>query len=407
MPTYYNTRTTPYRPWDIYTPALLYGTLLLSLLFRKKDGGDLLDAANMPGFLTPFLTYSLHFAIVLVAIIVVRNISTNKLKLPKPYIILYLFSIFFYNLRVFDASEMLRSFVGSALPLLMLIAISNKINIEKQSEILRNSLAVCFAGFTLINTSLLILGYGYHGFRFSGITFHPNQLGLAAGLASIFFTASIFTTKSLIHKQILTILLLLSAALLLASGSRGALLATTLGIIFHLVVERKILPIIIILAICLLTTGALSILDPDNLSFLQSRLVDSNDNRSEVWSRMISGFLQSPIIGMGLDAVGSESSILKALSVGGLICGFPVALMTFKLLSSSIQYFFNKMKNKEDSVYYCLLGCILVASLLDGYLFEMFGFTTTLLLIVLAYTSRKPRRRKPTTAFNSTSIQNI
>lgn len=370
---------------EVYFPALLYGCLLLLLLFRKKDDGPFSDSANMPSIIAPLLIYSLYLAIILIIIISAKTIAKKILKPPPFYIFAYIFSIFFYNARVFDTSDIPRSLVGLTLPLLILIILSNNATNGIQSLIYRKSLTFCFAVFSGVNVALLASGFGFHGFRFSGITFHPNQLGLVACLACVFFIANTFSSKHLVIRIISAGFLLASGVLLVASGSRGALLATVTGAIFYLAVERKLLPLIVVLAIGLLTLSILTIISPENLSFAQSRITDSGDNRSDVWLQMFSAFIESPLIGMGPDAMGSESSILKALAVGGIICGLPVIWMTIKIIKIPIYYFFDSRKIKDDSVYYSLIVCIFVASMLDGYLFEKLGFTSLLLLMTLSF----------------------
>lgn len=380
--------------WQIHLPALMYGSLLLLLLFRKKDDGNTGNTASMPSIIAPLLNYSLHISIILIGIMVLKTLSSRKLKLPPYYVIAYMFSIFFYNIRVFDTNDISRSLVGVFLPPLTLLLVSGSKNRDIQPLILREALTFCFASFSIINVILLILGFGYHGFRFSGVTFHPNQMGLVACLSSIYFIANTFNSPSL-KARILNIgLLLLSGILLLASGSRGALLAATLGALFYLLIERKFFPIIITSVIAALTLSILSIISPENLSTSQSRMADGGDNRSDVWSEMFWAFINSPIIGMGPDAVGSESSILKAMAVGGIICGIPVLIMTLKIIKKSFKYFFNTYKNKSNSVYYSLLTCILIASLLDAYLFEKFGFTSLLLLLILCIIVDPPKNKK-------------
>lgn len=385
---------------SITIQTILYGALLTFLLIRKKaedPSALILDTAKMPSYLTPLLNNSLYISIAIMVSISFFRVASKKIAPPSKYILIYLFAILTYNIRLFDSSEPATSLAGVAIPFLMLITATPPSKRISGNALLENSLILCFSALTLVNSLLLFLGYGYHGFRFSGVSFHPNQLGIASGISTIFFISILTSTKNkTINKSLFTVLLSLSLILLISSGSRGAIAATALGLAALLIFTRKIKALIIVLIAGPMAYSLISALFPENATYLNSRITDTGDNRSEVWNKMLSGFMESPLIGLGADSIGSENSILKAFSVGGILCGIPILIFTIKIAKEVISYQLKSQKSKEHAKYYAILVAIITASLIDGYLFERVGFIGLLTALIFTFSIERNQQNSST-----------
>ena len=258
---------------------------------------------------------------------------------------------------------------------------------ENRSYIALGMLIFCVA-FAAINVYILSTGAGFfnESARFSGISYHPNQFGAIAAISTLMTIAfgPIFFSGKLAGIMI-GLVAAANLFLTLASGSRGALLSVALGFTF-IAICKKINPIFLgMCAILSVVVYQLFALLTESSGEIIDRLQSTGDNRSEVFSRLLQSFLENPLYGAGSNADGSENAILKALAIGGLVCGIPmacfIATRIWLVLVALTAYI--RLPAVRPSTFSPDIGSdaiifsVLASSMADGYLFEKFGFAHT------------------------------
>src|SRR5690606_26700440 len=173
--------------------ALFYGMALFFLLARRSESDSSIFLPSLPQFLLQFTGISLYLCGVSLVIVSAIIFVSGKVRMPALILLIYVAGLSFYNIRIFDSEAAGLSLIGIFLPYLMLFSVSPScvsVGLDCSHDIVFRSLSICFGIFVILNMSLLLMGYGYYGFlssRYSGITFHPNQFGMAASLGFLFF----------------------------------------------------------------------------------------------------------------------------------------------------------------------------------------------------------------------------
>lgn len=173
--------------------------------------------------------------------------------------------------------------------------------------------------------------------RAAGIAFHPNALGYACALlipVSIYLAV---ISRRQVHKYFCIASLGLLIAALLASGSRGSVLAMSLGLLvwipspLALRITRGHAKGLVLLGVGLLTVTLMWLLfgeellkEPTSaLSRLLAQLDDtrrSNDQRTEALAYGLSEFWSAPVFGNGFTNIRRmHNAVVQMLYCGGVI----------------------------------------------------------------------------------------
>lgn len=189
-----------------------------------------------------------------------------------------------------------------------------------------------FTGLTAVGSALT--GSSFAG-RPSGLTVHPNHLGMASAMAlpvAVFFAARAFPRVGAQLGYWAAVALLASGVLI--SGSRAALLGAMAGLVVFAFLRRRLVGAAVILA----GIGALLLIMNSDIiahgqlpsgssAFLAlERLTndvstgDSNALRLQYYSDALSQFANDPLTGIGFNVVRNAHDIyLQLLAAGGLI----------------------------------------------------------------------------------------
>jgi hypothetical protein len=379
---------------ELFESMFITSTLFFLYLRLSDQSGTDEDTAThwVFSFIAP---YALLLAAGGLLVLCIFRLFAKKQIMLKGILLPYLFSLLMFILRVFDLDQLIQSFAGLIVVFMFFLLTASFKNAQRQLSYFCSVERGFFLFIILLAVTTLFLyaqGLGFYnqGFRFSGLSFHPNQFGLicALGLIYLFGVAQESGLKK--TKKFNTIsLIAVMAFFLLASGSRGGVLAATVGLLFVAIgVGFRFRQIIIVTLVIPLAYVSYSFFaEQSDLVF--SRFTENTNNRSEVFEVMFSDFLSSPLIGLGIDAAGSENSYLKALAIGGLMCGLPLIYFAFRLgfvLVKNLKFMLKQTNPLQERQlkFSAMMASILVASMFDGYLFEKFGFTTFLLIIILS-----------------------
>lgn len=375
-------------------------TLLITLgcfflYFRLSDAAVIGQVTSTHWLFAAISHYSLLFAFAAIFFLsFLQVVAGKKLNISRPLQI-YLAVLFLYSLRIFSVEDVGKSLAGVFVVVMFLFVASSFKDRERQLIFFHTvEKGLFWFGVLVVLTSLFLylqgVGYYYKGFRFSGLSFHPNQFGLITALVLIFFLGTFLERKPFrLEKYFLISLILLASFFLLASGSRGGVLAAVVGILFITIGAGIKLTRVIGLLLLFVITYVLFASLSEQRTLIYERIGANTNNRSEVFGVMWDDFISSPFIGLGGDAVGSENSILKALAVGGFMCGLPLIYFVWTLSVDLYRRILFKNRMREalglaQLKFNAMLAAIMVASLFDGYLFERFGLTAFMLILILS-----------------------
>lgn len=375
--------------------SIFITSTLFFLYLRLSDQSGSDQEATTHWVFSLIAPYALILAAIGMFVLCIFRLFTRKNIILKDIIFPYLFSLLIFAIRMFDWEQPVQSLAGLIVVLMFLILTSSFSKFQRQQSYFFSVEKGFFYFIVLLAVTTLFLyiqGLGFYnqGFRFSGLSFHPNQFGLICALAVVFlFGVTQEGDAKKIKKISVLVLIIIMIFFLLASGSRGGVLAATVGLLFVAIGagfrfgQISIISLLIPLAYIFYALFA----EQSELVFL--RFIENTNNRSEVFGLMFDSFLSSPIIGLGLGATGSENSFLKALAVGGLVCGLPLLFFAFRLGFMLVKNL--KLMSKETSSlrkrqlkFSAMLASILIVSMFDGYLIERFGFSTFLIIIILS-----------------------
>lgn len=242
---------------------------------------------------------------------------------------------------------------------------------------------------------------------FTGLFTHSMVLGPMAGISLLHSIYFFYKSKQKFRKILWAIAASMSFITCVAAGSRSALIASALGLLFFIFkiyqgsYTRGIKIMMILIALLVLSFP----LWEEQSQFLQQKFEYSkqeNDftaSRTSLWEERVLEFRESPIYGIGFATVDTEisdsfeiesgkiepgSSWLAILSMTGLLGFFAIVTIILKHLKFLYFFRFNKQ-------FFAMLGALLfffiVHMFAEGYVFSAgsgLSFYFWLLLGVLA-----------------------
>ncbi len=215
------------------------------------------------------------------------------------------------------------------------------------------------------------------GDRLAVAGMNANTIGAAGALLLLLAVYLIFKPGKNIHKVVHLSSAVFLLAIVLGTGSRGALLMSTVGLFFVLkpILSKNAMSIFVVCLIpfvVLQIYGAISA-DEDTVTPGIDRLanmsMETENTRSGMWNWTIKKFNESPVIGKGWLSWGGTSSAnthniyLHVLAESGVIGGVLFSVMLFRLFSV---YRMNtsSLKAGMDPCEFTPLGAGILASVL-------------------------------------------
>lgn len=315
-----------------------------------------------------------------------RNKNTYSVSL---IVTLLFLTMVLHAIRVFDSDQLFSSILSIVVAALFLcVGVQAENRFFYNDNAIGDSINVFFFLVLVSSAYAYYMGVGFFGYRFAGLSFHPNQFGLICSLATVNFFGNVLNNgkKTYVYAYN-SVMLIFSLYYLLASGSRGGLMSAVIGVTYislcYKVNLLKFFGLIFIVLVGIFLYEQYS----ENSGLIFERFYNNEDNRSEVFNNMLAGFFESPLYGVGVLSVGSENSYLKALSVGGVICGIPLILVGLACLASTANIMINAKYYfaSNNSVKFAgFVSAIIFASMFDGYLFEKFGFSSILIMAIFS-----------------------
>ena len=245
------------------------------------------------------------------------------------------------------------------------------------------------AAFVAINFVQIALGRqgAFVGGRLAGICGNAQMMG---GVSSMLLIANAYLASDLPKVRPSWWMSVASSGLLallvVATGSRTAVLASGIGLmfLFRRQLGRAIVLAVPVVIVFLFASGYL-----EETEGAVSRMIDAENTRAAVWATALGEFLSSPVFGtlpFEGDLSGTESSLLRALAATGLIGGALIALPFLAMIFNCVRA---NWLGATDSRYrricdYCIASslAILVFNTLDGYAFGLLTFP-----VVFMYTT--------------------
>lgn len=252
--------------------------------------------------------------------------------------------------------------------------------------------AVAFVGMNLVQIALGLSG-ALVGGRLAGTAGNAQMMG---GICSCLLLVNAYLYSELpIARPMRWVSLAcvgMLSILLLATGSRTAVIASSTGLLvmFRLQVGRfAILAIMGVIAYLLL-----SLVFESPTEMVAARLTTGGDTRTAIWLDAIGRFLGSPIFGEfvflrpGDAPSGVESTVFRALANMGIIGGIALLIPAAAAAGYAIRGVLLARERPEfrRSVDFYLGACatIVVLNLFDGYAFGFLTFPVLFMYVVLA-----------------------
>ena len=174
---------------------------------------------------------------------------------------------------------------------------------DRDADMVRLGVALGVFGH-LLATSWSWIGWGEGLERANGLAFHPNALGALALVAALVLADGVARSRGTMRHVSISGTLA-SALLVIASGSRGAMLGAVVACSFLVVLTyvrhrppRAVLILTSVAAAVLSVAGVVAVLAvrPDVRSW------DEASGRLELWSIGVEAAARSPFLGAGVDA---------------------------------------------------------------------------------------------------------
>jgi hypothetical protein len=244
---------------------------------------------------------------------------------------------------------------------------------------------------TLVSIATLLTGI-YNGLSdrpdYTGLYSHSMILGPMAGISSLYFAKLAENSKNKLERTFFTMLLLSSLLACVAAGSRIALIASFVALIFFYVLtyqlyNQRFFKRIFTLIFLLIISSPFWI---DHTQFLLGKMEFSDSkgdalfSRSDIWSDRVDEFKSSPLIGVGFSSVDTRiseefdvetgivepgSSWLAILSMTGLL-GF--CIYSLILIKPMIWLIKHRKAQKNNIFYLCLLILFYIHMVAEGYI---------------------------------------
>jgi O-antigen ligase len=233
--------------------------------------------------------------------------------------------------------------------------------------------------------SSLTLGYVFlnnkegnlAGDRLAVAGMNANTIGAAGALLLILAVYLVFKSEKNFQKAIHLSSSVFLLAIVLGTGSRGALLMCVIGLFFILkpILSKNAVSIFVVFMIpfvVLQIYGAISAKEDTvtpGIDRLANMNMETKNTRSGMWNWTIKKFNESPVIGNGWVSWGGTSSAnthniyLHVLAESGVIGGALFSVMLFRLFSV-YRLNISSLKARKDSYEFTPLGAGILASLL-------------------------------------------
>jgi len=384
--------------------SLLIGIICFFLYLRKPD--DSFSNEFEINYLVDLLrSRSLLICIFCLALFCLIQFFKGKRTSPERILWPFLCSKLFYSIRIFGLQDLIYS-SANILVVAFFIFISttykNPIKHYQLSSNFKFGLYFFFLLFLFSSVYLLLIDKGFMGYRFIGLSYHPNQYGLVAALAFVYFMNLTLKENVSLYVRLFHISLSVgSIFFLFLSASRGATLAALVGTTLHILKKKfSIYNILIILLIIFLFLKISFISEFQNQIF--DRFIDNIDSRTDPFLEMWQVFKSSPLIGVGLADIASENSYLKSLALGGITCGMPLIIFGTVIPYFVIRIFMLGLKNPTitDNSHLETIIVIWTASFFDGYLFEKFSLSSFILIFSIVTLTVKNQFNRPSDKTN-------
>jgi O-antigen ligase len=239
-----------------------------------------------------------------------------------------------------------------------------------------NSLVSLLEFFHLLPIEQALLGTLYFQ-RVTGLTFHPNHLGVVCAmtlpLSAAQLAASSVRWRRLLHAMFGVIL----ALGLLGSGSRAAFLATVVGMgVLAVVLFRVRKRAVIILCAGVLVIGVLAVLwvtlshqhlvTIDRLLGPQS-VAEANTSRIAAYRHALADFTRRPLVGDGFQVVLEAHDVyLQLLQAGGLFAPLLVGAYMISMLVLGVNLSRSATMPAEARLWGTALSVSIIVLLLNG-----------------------------------------
>lgn len=362
------------------------------------------DSITYTGLVAFLRDHSQHIGIVGLLLLLftwLRRPKLTPLQISYPALWFLIFKAVI-SLRIAIAPtsgiEQIISFISLTLLYFIMLAKDGSPGSERNYEALFKGMCYFAAAILLMNLYLCLFQYSTTSWkgRFVGVFQHPNFAGVNFAIcASIIFGFN-YTQKnyptSKITNFISTILLITSALLIMATGSRTGILGFASATIGYMYIQNKIKPSTIFLLSCaafitLLSLDSIIEVLAHNIPGIK-RITEAGNTRDGVWVSMWDYFVANPLFGAGLEVKATAGSYLRVLSMGGLAAAIPLLICMLLCIKRTWRV---REKFKFRNAWLPGLLCILVTSITEGYLADALSLGLIyFVLIVFVLSYRKP-----------------
>lgn len=238
--------------------------------------------------------------------------------------------------------------------------------------------------------------------RSAGLSTHSNHLAFMAAMALPVITARIASRQRIRSRSWYVIAAVLTAAAILASGSRGALVGTTIVLLAFpfLTRQRRIYSVgaLVLLALIALTM-AISTWTSMNFVAIDRVLGDpsvqaSDSQRAQFQADAIAQIWSSPVIGNGYEAVRDAHSLyLQLLVAGGLIALVSFVVFASGALGSAFRH--SRSRNLTHELRYLAAGFYgsilswLVVGAVENQIYDRYLYVPAGFLVAIGIHERK------------------
>lgn len=273
---------------------------------------------------------------------------------------------------------------------------------KSKSEIHYKSIFIGMYHFTitilLLNFYLYLFEYSTTSWkgRFVGVFHHPNFAGVNFAIcASIIFGLKNTQNKAKVNTTFNAIslsLIVLSAFLIMASGSRTGILGYIAALLGYFYIQKHLKASTLIF---LAFISFIVILSLDSIIELLAyyipgfeRITQAGNTRDVVWTLMWEDFIANPIFGSGASVTATAGSYLRVLAIAGLIAALPLLICITLCIARAFR---NRGNFAFRSAWLPGLMCILITSITEGHLADSLSLALIYFVItVFALSLRRP-----------------
>lgn len=330
--------------------------------------------ARQPKLKTLDITYPAIWFLIFKSLITLRLISTPEFGLGQLVSLISIFLLYF-----------------------IISARDGTPNCEKYYKSIINGMYYLAVIILLLNFYLYLFEYtntSWKG-RFVGVFHHPNFAGVNFAIcASIIFSYNNTHNKDINKISTITsgILIVLSAFLVMASGSRTGILGFGAALLGYLYIQkylkaRTILFMAFIGMILLISLDSIIELFASYIPGID-RILQAGNTRDGVWTSMWADFISNPLFGAGSSVKDTAGSYLRVLAIGGVIAGLPLLICILLCVARILR---NRKHFKFRDAWLPGLLCILITSITEGYLADALSLGLIyFVFIVFALSLRRP-----------------